>query len=154
MKYSYVIERAPANVAGFFPDLPGVATAASTEELKEKMSQMLAMVLYDYAETGQSVPNPTSPEKLDLSEYEIELADVEVDEVEPATLNPVSLELQDAIRARGLSRAEVARRMGVTRSVVSRLTNPFYFGHSLSSLRRIAKVLDADLEIEFKLKAA
>lgn len=154
MKYPYVIERAPSNIAGFFPDLPGVATAASTEELKEKMSQILAIVLYDYAETGQSAPSPTPRDRLDLGEYEIELADVEVDEVEPAVLNPVSLELQDAIRARGLSRAEVARRMGVTRSVVSRLTNPFYFGHSLSSLQRIAEVLGAELEIEFKLKAA
>jgi hypothetical protein len=39
------------------------------------------------------------------------------------------------------------------RSNISRLENPFYFGHSLAVLTRIAKVLDKKLEIRFEQAA-
>ncbi len=68
----------------------------------------------------------------------------------PGTANPVSEELERAIRAAGLTQAEVARRMGVSTAAVSRLLNPSYNGHSISSLRKVAEVLGAELVVQVK----
>lgn len=148
MKYLYVIERAHNNYAGFFPDLPGVATAKTKPLLQERMSEVLALTLLDYAEQGTSPLAPTPLKRLDVSEYEPE-EPFELAEVEAATFNPVSLEIERATKRAGITQAELARRMGVPRSVVSRLVNPFYFRHSLASLKRIAQALGKRLEVEF-----
>ncbi len=39
--------------------------------------------------------------------------------------------------------------MGTTQSVVSRLADPFYWNHSLSSLERFAKAVGQTLELRF-----
>src|SRR5438045_2741481 len=49
----------------------------------------------------------------------------------------------------GLTQAQLARRVGTTASVISRLEDADYEGHSLSMLRRIAKALDKRVEIRF-----
>jgi ribosome-binding protein aMBF1 (putative translation factor) len=57
----------------------------------------------------------------------------------------------------GLSQIELARRVGTTQSVISRLEDADYDGHSLAMLRRIASALEKRVEIRFvsaKLKAA
>ena len=41
----------------------------------------------------------------------------------------------------GLSQAELARRVGTTQSVISRLEDADYAGHSLAMLRRVAAAL-------------
>jgi predicted transcriptional regulator len=48
-----------------------------------------------------------------------------------------------------LSQAELARRVGTTQSVISRLEDADYDGHSLEMLRRIAAALEKRLEIRF-----
>jgi ribosome-binding protein aMBF1 (putative translation factor) len=48
-----------------------------------------------------------------------------------------------------LSQAELARMVGTTQSVISRLEDADYEGHSLSMLRRIAKALNCRLELRF-----
>lgn len=49
----------------------------------------------------------------------------------------------------GLTQAQLARMVGTTPSVISRLEDADYAGHSLSMLRRIAAALDKQVEIRF-----
>jgi ribosome-binding protein aMBF1 (putative translation factor) len=48
-----------------------------------------------------------------------------------------------------LSQAELAKKVGTTQSVISRLEDADYEGHSLAMLRRIASALKKRLEIRF-----
>ena len=47
----------------------------------------------------------------------------------------------------GLSQAELAQRVGTTQSVISRLEDADYEGHSLNMLRRIAEALNCRIEL-------
>ena len=49
----------------------------------------------------------------------------------------------------GLSQAELARRVGTTQSVISRLEDADYDGHSLAMLNRIAAAVERRVEIRF-----
>jgi ribosome-binding protein aMBF1 (putative translation factor) len=49
----------------------------------------------------------------------------------------------------GLSQRELARLVGTTASVICRLEDADYEGHSLAMLRRIAQALDKGVEIRF-----
>lgn len=49
----------------------------------------------------------------------------------------------------GLSQRELAKRVGTTASVICRLEDADYQGHSLAMLRRIAAALDRRIEIYF-----
>ncbi len=49
----------------------------------------------------------------------------------------------------GLSQAQLAKKVGTTQSVISRLEDADYDGHSLAMLRRIASALEKRLEIRF-----
>ncbi len=49
----------------------------------------------------------------------------------------------------GLSQRQLAARVGTTASVICRLEDADYEGHSLSMLRRIAAALDNRVEIRF-----
>lgn len=53
----------------------------------------------------------------------------------------------------GLTQEELAKLVGTSRPVISRLENDDYEGHSLSMLRRIADVLDKRVEIRFVPKS-
>ena len=53
----------------------------------------------------------------------------------------------DARTQAGLTQAQLARRIGTTQSVISRLEDADYGGHSLSMLRRIARALDLRVHI-------
>ena len=51
--------------------------------------------------------------------------------------------------AAGLSQTELAKRIGTTQSVVSRLEDGDYEGHSLAMLQRVASALDKRIEIRW-----
>lgn len=67
----------------------------------------------------------------------------------PAGINPVSLAVAEAIQTSGLAKAELARRMKVPDSAVSRLVRPRYAGHKVRSLVRVAEALGMRLELHF-----
>ena len=57
----------------------------------------------------------------------------------------------------GFSQIQLAKKVGTTQSVISRLEDADYDGHSLAMLRRIAAALEKRVEIRFvsqKLQAA
>jgi ribosome-binding protein aMBF1 (putative translation factor) len=49
----------------------------------------------------------------------------------------------------GLSQRDLAKRVGTTASVICRLENSDYEGHSLSMLKRVAAVLEKRVEVRF-----
>lgn len=48
-----------------------------------------------------------------------------------------------------LTQQQLAKMIGTSRSVISRLEDADYEGHSLSMLRRVAKALNKEVRIEF-----
>lgn len=70
--------------------------------------------------------------------FEAELANAEV-----------ARKLYDLRTAAGLTQSELAKVVGTTASVISRLEDADYDGHSLAMLRRIAASLNKRVEIRF-----
>jgi len=75
---------------------------------------------------------------------------VELIEQERANLD-IARKIYELRRRARLSQAELARRVGTTQSVISRLEDADYDGHSLAMLRRIAAALERRVEIRFPL---
>jgi ribosome-binding protein aMBF1 (putative translation factor) len=69
---------------------------------------------------------------------------------EEARINAAVSQLIYAARTKaGLSQAQLAERTGTRQSVISRLEDADYEGHSLNMLQRIANALGQSLEIRF-----
>ena len=64
----------------------------------------------------------------------------------------VSLQLAQLRERAGLSQRDLAARLKTTQQQISRLESPGYEGHSLSMLRRVARVLNAQVRVIFELK--
>ncbi len=69
-------------------------------------------------------------------------------EEERANLD-IACKIYDLRDKAGLTQKELAKLVGTTPSVISRLEDADYNGHSLSMLRRIAAALDKRVEIRF-----
>src|SRR5438034_10892554 len=61
----------------------------------------------------------------------------------------VAMKVYEARKAAGLSQKKLAELIGTQQSVISRIEDADYDGHSLKLLRRIAAVLGKKLQIEF-----
>ena len=61
----------------------------------------------------------------------------------------VARRIYDLREQAGMTQAKLAKVVGTTASVISRLEDADYEGHSLSMLRRIAAALDKRVEIRF-----
>ena len=69
---------------------------------------------------------------------------------EEARTNAAVAQLIHAARTKaGFSQAELAEKLGTRQSVISRLEDANYEGHSLSMLQRIAAALGQRIEIRF-----
>jgi ribosome-binding protein aMBF1 (putative translation factor) len=69
--------------------------------------------------------------------------------VKEASINAqVSLIIYDVRKQAGLTQRQLADLIGTTQSVIARLEDADYDGHSLSMLARIAAALDRKLEIK------
>lgn len=146
LSYLAVIEKSSSGFSGFLPDVPGLIAAESD---KEKLLSMLSDSLYIYLEDcvahGEELPAPATKtyDDAELSEYETVC-------VSPAQPEHVSIEIDRLVGQSGLTYAEVARRMKVPRSAVTRLTSPVYRGHSMETLRKLANALGYEVEVSFK----
>lgn len=150
--YWAIIEGEGDNYGAFVPDVGGaVGAGANPEEALEGLRASLAVMLADLKERGEPLPTPTPQDRLDVSEFGPE-EPYRFALIEPITLNPVSLAIEGALKRSGISKAELARRMNIPRSTASRITDPFYWGHSSDTLRRVAEALNADMRVTFQLK--
>src|SRR6266404_4491330 len=59
----------------------------------------------------------------------------------------VALQLTALREKAGLSQKDLARKLHTSQQNISRLESPSYEGHSLSMLRRVAKVLGATIRV-------
>lgn len=70
--------------------------------------------------------------------------------IDEATVNAhVAQLIYDARTKLKLTQAQLASRVGTTQSVIARLEDSDYNGHSLSMLQRIAAALDKRIDIRF-----
>ncbi|MCX7015383.1 MAG: XRE family transcriptional regulator [Candidatus Sumerlaeota bacterium] len=68
--------------------------------------------------------------------------------LEEETLNAeIARRIYDLRTKAGLTQKELARKIGTTASVISRLEDSDYEGHSLAMLKRIATALDYRVEV-------
>ena len=155
MKYLTVIETGGTTCGAYVPDVPGaVGLGADVADTLRSVSEALALHL-----EGEVWPEPKTLTRETAERYVREMLNSpglkpgdELHFVEPATMNPVALEVTAAREAAGISQAELARRLGTARGNISaRLENPFYWGHKVETLRRVADALN--LKLELKLAA-
>lgn len=64
----------------------------------------------------------------------------------------VSREIYQLRKGAGLTQAQLAEKVGTTASVICRLEDDDYEGHSLPMLRRIASALGQDVHVQFTPK--
>lgn len=149
MAYLTIISQGKNNWNALTPELNCIGTAKTREALVEQAREAIALALEEGRNQAATV---TSLEQVDPDIREELDGTEEIAFLEPAEMNPVSREIEAALERAGINQSELARRLGTSRSAVSRMTNPFYWGHSMDLLRRVAEVLG--LQIEVKLKAA
>ena len=62
----------------------------------------------------------------------------------------IALQIAALRKKAGLSQKDLARKLKTSQQQISRLESPCYEGHSLSMLRRVAKVLSAKVRVVFE----
>ncbi len=61
MRYVMIIEEGERNYSAYLPDLPGcIATGKTIEEVKQRMSEAVAIHLRGMREDGLPIPEPVS----------------------------------------------------------------------------------------------
>lgn len=155
MKYLGIISHDGKNWGGSIPDLQSVwVSGVSRATTLKKLEEGLTIYLREMSSVEGEVVPPAKAQKLEEVEASFlkhfEGSTVEGVLLEPAPINGLSIGITLLFEQSGLSDAEIARRMGTTRSAMHRLQDPFYWGHSTKILRSIASVLDLKLEIIFR----
>ena len=108
-----------------------------------------ALAIY-FRETGKA-PEPRIQNLEEVSGEMLEVFDhPEAVLIEPMPMNPVSLEVERIIERSDLTLAVLAKRMGTSPAALVRMKNPFYWGQSLETLRKLADATNARLEVHFK----
>lgn len=147
LMYTAVVRNNGKNWSGFFPDLPGTAaTGGDKEQLILRLSEVLALHLMDMREDSEDIPAPKNYSDVALAKRYPDSESVQIVE---ALVNPVSLEIGRVISETGKSLRQLEEEKGIGYSVLSRLQDPFYWGHSLKSLMAFADAFGVKPHIEF-----
>lgn len=152
--YPFAVVKTDTGLAAGGLQFPSMATAATMEELEPLLAEQAALYLLECKLEGCIPEPPEAEEQLDLRDYLEEGAEPEIIYVEPAPMSVVSIAIETARREEGISYAELARRMDVPRSVVTRITNPFYFGHTSRTLRSVADALGREVHLSLDRPSA
>lgn len=140
-RYLCVLEKTESGYSGFLADSDLVlATGRTKADVLEYLAQELQAM-----KKGGELPEPKST-KEDFASEE----GVEFEYVAPSPPNPISLQLEELVRMSGKKQKDVASALGVTSASISRLTSPYYHGHSIDSVQRIAHALGYEVELNFK----
>lgn len=116
-------------------DLPELLTSGDTlDSAKELAEDALAVVLLTYMERGQNLPAPSAAQ------------DGEILIAPPAPV-AAKLAVWQAFVESGISKSELARRMGVAEGEVRRVLDPNY-GSKLDRLDQAARALGKRLTVE------
>ena len=148
-EYLAILETDGPAHGGLIPELGVSAAGKSREQVRERLAQGAALALQERQRAGLAAPDATFQTFADLPvDLQGDFAGGDVERVVPAAINPVSLEIEEAIARSGLSDSEVARRVGSSPAAVARMQDYFYWGHSLATLRRLADALGMRLRVE------
>lgn len=150
MKYLALITKIEDGYDGFIPELCVHGDGKTQEEVIRLLSEGLALHLEDL--------DPIEPKVHCFQDVDEDIREAYGDRVvhefhiEPAPMNPISLQIEKAILHRGVTYRKLAKRLNTSHSSLVRLTNPFYWGHNVRTLRKLAEALDLDLEIKFSIR--
>lgn len=146
MHYLAFIEHDGAAWGGFIPELNTSATGKDRQQVLHRLAQGATFTLLALVEEG--IPRPEARLKTadDLGlEERLEVQGMEAVFVTPARISSTSVAIERAIRRSGLTRSEVACRMGTSPAAITRITDMFYFDHSLPTLRQLSQALSLPL---------
>lgn len=118
MRFAYPIEvnEAADGVTVAFPDVPEAITAGVTRaEAIERAADALVSALSFYVEDGEPLPRPSPAKGRPM--------------ISVTALEAAKLALHDAMTEAGLSKVEVARRMGKDERAIRRLLDPLHRSH-------------------------
>lgn len=133
--------------SGLVPELDVMAVGDTEEAVKKLLSEGIALKLAEDSEI-----TPSARKLADLpEEVQADYANFDLTEVllKPAEMNPTSRQIEQAIKASGLSEREIARRMGTGHAAIHRLTDPFYWGQTVKTLRSLGAILNLSLDMQF-----
>lgn len=150
--YLAILEHDGNAYGGWFADLPINATGTTPDEVRQRLREGLALYLHDLHQEQQAPPEPAARTltDVDLTDVGEDAGNLTAELLDPAEMNPVSLEIERAMHEAGIAtQTQLAAALGVSRQAAARLIDPFYWGHSLTTLRRVAEVLDASVEVRF-----
>jgi hypothetical protein len=145
--YPFAIVRVETGYSAGGLQFAATITASSKQKLIEQLSKVVALHVAQARVTQTALEPPRPVDELDLDDYRAEGLDPEIVYVRPSSVNDVSVAIARALHEDAVTPADLARRLGVARSVVSRLVDPLYFGHSTRTLRGVARALDRRLVI-------
>ncbi len=138
MLYAYPCELAVDEDGGFvatFPDVPEAITGGSDRaEALALAEDALAAALAGYAHAKWDIPVPS--EAVDGQAL-----------VAPPPVVAAKLALYTAMKAQGVTKVELAERLGVSESAVRKLTNPDHRSH-ISQVQRALKAVGRNLAVE------
>jgi antitoxin HicB len=117
MEYAAMFE--PAEEGGFivtFPDFDwGITQGDTEEEARQMAADALATMIHEHIRKGENLPRPSRPRGRKYRTIRL------------SALQGFKAELYVAFRASGITKAELARRIGLPKTVIDRL---FDFGTS------------------------
>jgi antitoxin HicB len=120
------------------PDIPEVVTEGnSTEEATEYAIDAIQLVLSEYVRRKSEIPRPSKPSSKSVRVVELPL------------LTQAKLSLYSALRGSGVRKADLARRLGISKTQVERLLDLGH-GSSLGQVERAFRALHKRLELSVK----
>ena len=138
MRYVYPCVLAPEEGGGFFasfPDVPGANTCgADRAEALEMAEDALAVALAGYVHERWDIPlpSPAAPSQVSVA-------------VPP--LVAAKLALYSAMREQGVTKTALAKRLGLSESVIRRLLNPDHRSH-ISQVEKALRAVGRRLAVE------
>ena len=137
MLYAYPCDLTPDGDGGLvatFPDVPEAITGgADRAEALAMAADALVTALAGYVHEQREIPAPGAAEGRDL--------------VPVPAVAAAKLALYSAMRAQGITKVELARRLGVSESAVRKLANPDHRSH-VSQVETALRAVGRSIRVE------